>query len=122
MKDLFKQDIKEKKLIDKISINCKPAVVLVKAEWSGESHIMDMILNKIEEEFRNKIKIIRIDLDNHKDLLYSFGIESVPALLLINKGQIVEVIKKTLSQKTLQQVIQNLIHSSDSSKSNSSYS
>ena len=99
MKDLFKQDIKEKKLIDKISINCKPAVVLVKAEWSGESHIMDMILNKIEEEFRNKIKIIRIDLDNHKDLLYSFGIESVPALLLINKGQIVEVIKKTLSQK-----------------------
>jgi len=122
MKDLFKQDIKEKKLIDKISINCKPAVVLVKAEWSGASHIMDMILNKIEEEFRNKIKIIRIDLDNHKDLLYSFGIESVPALLLINKGQIVEVIKKTLSQKTLQQVIQNLIHSSDSSKSNSSYS
>lgn len=122
MKNLFKQDIKEKKLIDKIAINCKPAIVLVKAEWSGASHIMDMILNKIEEEFSHKIKIIRIDLESHKDLLRSFGVESVPAILLINKGQIVEVLKETLSQKTLQNVIQNLIHNSNSIERNSSYS
>ena len=114
MKDLLKQDKKEKKLIDKISINCKPAIVLVKAEWSGASHIMDMILNKIEAEFRQKISIIRIDFEIHKELLYSFGVENVPAILLINKGQIVEVIKETLSQKTLQQVIQNFIQRSDS--------
>jgi thioredoxin 1 len=122
MKNLLKKDIKEKKLIDKIEINCKPAVVLVKAEWSGASHIMDMILNKIEKEFSHKIKIIRIDLESHKDLLRSFGVESVPAMLLINKGQIVEVIKETLSQKTLGQVIQNLIQASDSLERNSSYS
>jgi len=114
MKDKVNQSEEEKKLFDEISINCKPAIVLVKAEWSGGSHIMDLILNKIEEKFQNQINVIRIDLETHKELLRSFGIESVPALLLISKGQIVEVIKETLSQKTLQQVIQDLIYKSDS--------
>ena len=113
MNDIINNSAAEKKLFNEISVNCKPAIVLVKAEWSGGSHIMNLILNKIEEKFKNQINVIRINLDIHKELLRSFGIESVPALLLISKGQIVEVIKETLSQKTLEQVIQNLIYRSD---------
>jgi len=114
MKEIINHSAKEKKLVKAISVNCKPAVVFVKAEWSGASHIMDMILNKIEEKFQNQVKIIRIELDTHKELLHSFGIENVPALILINKGQIVEVIKETMSQKALQLIIQNLIYNDNS--------
>lgn len=114
MKDLINNSTQEKKLLNEISVNCKPAIVLVVAEWSGGSHIMNLILNKVEEKFKNQINVIRINLEIHKELLHSFGIESVPAMLLISKGQIVEVIKETLSQKRLEQVIQNLIYRSDS--------
>ena len=114
MNNSIKNSSEEKTLLNKISVNCKPAIVLVETEWSGESHIMNLILNKIEEKFRNQISVIRINLEIHKELLSSFGIDSVPALLLIRKGQLVEVIKETLSQKTLEKVIHNLIYRSDS--------
>ena len=113
MKDLINNSAQEKKLLNEIPVNCKPAIVLVEAKWSGGSHIMNLILNKVEEKFKNQINVIRINLEIHKELLHSFGIESVPAMLLISKGQIVEVIKETLSQKRLEQVIQNLIYRSD---------
>ena len=109
MEDLINYKKNEKKLLAEISANCKPALVVVQACWSGGSHLMDLIVNKIEEEFQDQIKVIRIDLDVHKELLSQFGIESVPAFLLISKGQIIEIIKETLSRKSLEQIVRNLI-------------
>jgi len=109
MEDLINYKINKKKLLAEISTNCKPALVVVQACWSGGSHLMDLIVNKIEEEFQEQIKVLRIDLDVHKELLSQFGIESVPAILLISKGQIIEIIKETLSRKSLEQIVRNLI-------------
>jgi len=109
MEDLINYKKNEKRLLAEISTNCKPALVVVQACWSGGSHLMDLIVNKIEEEFQEQIKVLRIDLDVHKELLSQFGIESVPAILLISKGQIIEIIKETLSRKSLEQIVRNLI-------------
>lgn len=109
MQDLINYKKNEKRLLAEISTNCKPALVVVQACWSGGSHLMDLIVNKIEGEFQDQIKVIRIDLDVYKELLSQFGIESVPAFLLISKGQIVEIIKETLSRKSLEQIVRNLI-------------
>lgn len=109
MKDLINYKKNEKRLLAEISTNCKLALVVVQACWSGGSHLMDLIVNKIEEEFQEQIKVIRIDLDVHKELLSQFGIESVPAIIIINKGQIIEIIKETLSRKNLEQIVRNLI-------------
>jgi thioredoxin 1 len=109
MEDLINYKKNEKRLLAEISTNRKPALVVVQACWSGGSHLMDLIVNKIEEEFQEQIKVIRIDLDVHKELLSQFGIESVPAILLISKGQIIEIIKETLSRKSLEQIVRNLI-------------
>jgi len=76
---------------------------------------MDLIVNKIEEEFQEQIKVIRIDLEVHKELLSQFGIENAPAFLLISKGQIIEIIKETLSRKSLEQIVRNLIFRNGSS-------
>ena len=109
MEDLINYKRNEKRLLAEISTISKPALVVVQASWSGGSHLMDLIVNKIEEEFQEQIKVLRIDLDVHKELLSQFGIESVPAILLISKGQIIEIIKETLSRKSLEQIVRNLI-------------
>lgn len=109
MEDLINYKINKKKLLAEISTNCKPALVVVQASWSGGSHLMDLIVDKVEEEFHDQIKIIRIDLEVHKELLSQFGIENSPAFLLISKGQIVEIIKETLSRKSIEKIVRNLI-------------
>ena len=109
MQDLLNNNENENKLLDVISTKNKPAVVEVRAKWSGDSHIMDLIINKIEEEFLKQIKVIRIDFEINKELLSQFGVESAPAVLLICKGQVVEVIKETLSRKNLKKLVRDLI-------------
>ncbi|MFC2103185.1 thioredoxin family protein [Bacteroidota bacterium] len=97
------------KLYSENSTNHKPALVEVQAKWSGESHLMELIINKIEEEFQNQVEVIRIDFEANRELLILFGIECAPAVLFISRGQIVEVIKKTLSRKKLKQLVRDFI-------------
>ena len=96
-------------MFNEVSINCKPTLVEVQAQWSGGSHLMDLIITKIEEDFHNQINVIRIDLEIHKEFLCQFGIESAPALLIINNGQIIKVIKETLPRINLEKIVRNLI-------------
>jgi len=88
-----------------ISNNQKLTLVEVRANWSGGSHLMDLIVNRIEEQFREQIKVLRIDFEIHKEFLGQFGVESAPAVLFISKGQVVEVISEILSQKNLEELI-----------------
>jgi len=109
MTDLINYRNNEKKLLTEISNNSKPTLVEVRAEWSGGSHLMDLIVNKIGEEFRKEVRIVRIDFEVHKELLNQFGVVSAPALLLISKGQLIEVIKETLSRRRLEKIVRDLV-------------
>lgn len=90
-----------------LSHNQQLTLVEVRAKWSGGSHLMDLIVNKLEEQFQTQLRVVRLDFETHRELLIHFGVESAPAILFINKGQVVEVINETLSQKNLE----SLIHS-----------
>lgn len=93
--------------------NCEiPALVEIRSKCSGGSHLMDLIINKIEQEYREEINIIRIELEEHKELFNYLGIERAPAFLLINSGQIIEIIKETVSQKNLEKIVCSLIRKS----------
>ncbi len=87
----------------------KLTMVEVRAEWSGGTHLMDLIIKKIEREFQEQIQVERIDFETSRKLLSQFGVESAPAILFISKGQIIEVIKETLSQKKLEILIVKLL-------------
>jgi thioredoxin-like negative regulator of GroEL len=91
-----------------------PTLVEVRSNWSGGSHLMDLITNKIELEYSTVLNIVRIDFDAHKELFNHIGIERAPAFLLINNGNIIEIIKETVSKKSLEKIISNLISGSKS--------
>jgi thioredoxin-like negative regulator of GroEL len=66
---------------------------------------MDLIVNRVEEQYKERIRVLRIDFEIHKEFLLQFGVESAPAVLFISKGQVVEVISEILSQKNLEGLI-----------------
>ncbi len=108
MTDLNNNINKDKKLKSKIFNYNIPTLIEVRAEWSGGSHLMDLIVNKIEQEYHQEINIVRIDFEAHKELLNHLGIDGAPAFLFIDKGEIIEVIKETLSKRNLEKIIRKL--------------
>ena len=89
-----------------------PTLVEINSKWNGGSHLMDIIINKIEQEYREEINIVRIDFETHKELFDYLGINRAPAFLFINNGNIVEIIKETVSKKNLEKILYNLLSGS----------
>jgi thioredoxin-like negative regulator of GroEL len=108
MTDLNNYINKDTDMESKIFNYINPTLIEVRAEWSGGSHLMDLIVIKIEQEYHQEINIVRIDFEAHKESLNSLGIDGAPAFLFINKGEIIEIIKETLSRKSLEKIIRKL--------------
>jgi thioredoxin 1 len=96
---------KDNQKMAEISNNQKLTLVEVRANWSGGSHLMDLIVNRIEKQFDSKIRVVKIDFETHREFLFQFGVESAPAIFLLRNGQVVEVINETLSQKNLEALV-----------------
>ena len=84
-------------------------LIEIGAEWSGGSHLIAPILDKIEVEFNDRIKILKVEYDAHKEFLSEIGIECIPSIILVKDGIILEKISGTTSQKNLTRLVKNLV-------------
>lgn len=58
------------------------------AEWCGPCKMMKPILAELRQRMRDKIRILKIDIDRSAAVSDAFSIQSVPTLMLIRKGNI----------------------------------
>lgn len=58
------------------------------ATWCGPCRMIAPILEEIAAE-RADVKVCKIDVDEEQELAMQFGVSSIPTLLVIKNGQIV---------------------------------
>lgn len=70
----------------------KEGVTLVDffATWCGPCKVMAGKLEQIEKELKGQAKVIKVDVDEEENLSRSYGILSIPTLLVFKDGQLVE--------------------------------
>ncbi len=66
----------------------KPVLLDFYADWCGPCRMVSPIVDQIAEE-RSDIKVGKVNVDNAPSLAEKFGINSIPALLVIKNGQVV---------------------------------
>lgn len=59
------------------------------AVWCGPCRMVAPILEQLAEEYAGKLKIVKVNADEEPDLISSFGISSIPTILVYNNGQVV---------------------------------
>lgn len=67
------------------AIGTSSAIVDFWAPWCNPCKAINAELEKVDQK-RPDIKIIKINVDNHPDLVKEYHIKSVPTLLFIHKG------------------------------------
>jgi len=65
----------------------KPILVDFFATWCGPCRMLAPVLEELAEE-RNDIIIVKVDVDEEPALAQSFGIEVIPAMVLIANGKV----------------------------------
>ena len=68
----------------------KPIMVDFWAEWCGPCRAVSPILDKIAEENSDKLDIVKLNVDENPETALKYGITSIPAMYVFEKGEIVK--------------------------------
>ena len=67
-----------------------PVLVDFWAEWCGPCHQIAPILERLAEEYDGKIKSVKVDTEENFETPSSYGILTLPTLLVFKEGQQIE--------------------------------
>jgi thioredoxin 1 len=73
---------------EKIINDNRPVVVDFHALWCGPCKVQSPILKEVANEMGEKIKIIKIDVDQNPELASRFQIQGVPTLMVFKNGAV----------------------------------
>ena len=60
------------------------------AEWCVPCKMVNPILEKIAEDYRGKLKVAKINVDECGEIASQFNIVSIPTMLLFKSGEVVQ--------------------------------
>lgn len=86
-----------------------PVLVDFFATWCGPCKAVAPILDEIGKELAGKLKVVKVDIDAAGDTTASFGIQSVPTLVLVKGGKEVGRILGAAPKRDLLSQIQPLL-------------
>ena len=74
----FKQEVLESSL---------PVVVDFWAEWCGPCRMIAPALEEIATELKDKVKIVKLNIDENPTVASNLGIRSIPPLIIFKDGK-----------------------------------
>ncbi|MDP2336382.1 MAG: thioredoxin [Bacteroidota bacterium] len=73
---------------ESIISDTKPVVVDFHALWCGPCKVQSPILKEVATEFRDRVRVIKIDVDQNQEVANRYQIRSVPTLMIFKNGEI----------------------------------
>ncbi len=66
-----------------------PVLVDFWAEWCGPCKQIGPALEELSDELADKVKIVKVNVDDHQGVAAQVGVRGIPALFIYKDGQIV---------------------------------
>ena len=67
--------------------SAEPVVVDFWAEWCGPCRMIAPALEEISGSLGNKVKIVKLNVDENPQTAAKYGIQSIPTLMIFKGGQ-----------------------------------
>lgn len=88
---------------EKVLDNKGVAVIDFWAEWCGPCRLIAPIIEELANEYDGKALIGKLDVDNNPEVSMKYGIRSIPTILILKDGEVVEKHVGTTTRANLEQ-------------------
>lgn len=84
----------------------KLTVVDFWAEWCGPCRAISPVIEELAKQYNGKIKVGKVNVDHNPNVSINYGITSIPAILFIKDGKVVDkqigAVPKSMLEKKIQ--------------------
>lgn len=81
--------ITSKNFEEEVSNSNIPVLLDFWASWCGPCKMVSPIVDQVADELQGKVKVGKINVDEEQELAQAFNIMSIPTLIVINNGKLV---------------------------------
>ena len=78
------------------------------APWCGPCRMQSPIVDQIADQVGDRAKIVKVNIDEAPSVPSSFGVQSIPTLLVLKDGEVVQKYVGVQSQDKLLQAIEQV--------------
>jgi thioredoxin 1 len=75
---------------EKVLASDKLTVIDFWAEWCGPCRAIGPVIEELSKEYDGKINVGKVNVDHNPQLSVNYGITSIPAILFIKGGKVVD--------------------------------
>ena len=67
----------------------KPVLIDFWAPWCGPCRMLSPTISEIAEDFKDKVKVGKVNVDEEEELAAMFRVSSIPLLVVMKDGKVV---------------------------------
>lgn len=79
-----------------------PVLVDFYADWCGPCKMMSPVVDELAKEYEGKVKIGKLNVDNDGEIAQKYKVMSIPTMLIIKNGEVVDQIVGAVPKQHLQ--------------------
>ncbi|MBD2438419.1 thioredoxin [Nostoc sp. FACHB-110] len=87
----------------------KVFVVDFTASWCGPCRLVSPLMEQLANEYKDRVKVVKVDVDNNKPIFKKFGLRSIPAVLFFKDGELSEKIVGVSAYEQFSNAVEKLL-------------